>query len=70
MLKVFCDKCGKESIYNDDGTFEYLQIEYPNKQICSDCDLEIKILTHCYKKDLINNSEPGTTLKKWLSRYQ
>ena len=69
MLVRFCDKCKKEIPVYDDKLQDTIDREYVGKDICPNCDLDIKLVQSLAKSDLINNVEPGTALKKMLQMY-
>lgn len=69
MLVRFCDKCKKEIAVYDDKLQDTIDREYVGKDICPNCDLDIKLIESLARCDVINNDKPGTALKKMLQMY-
>lgn len=69
MMKIYCDRCQKEITVWDEFLSDTLAKEYPNKNICVNCDTLIKLSEVAAKKDIENNWKPETALKKICKLY-
>lgn len=70
MKKMCCDRCQREIFFFDQRLTDHLEKEYPGKDICPDCDLEIFLATEATKIDLLNNHENETALKLLARLYK
>ncbi|MBG1263089.1 hypothetical protein [Nostoc commune] len=69
-FRKYCDRCKNEIIGGQhDDISDFLESQYPGKDICPDCDLLITLSTSPSASDLIAGLHPGTSLKKCLQIY-
>lgn len=71
-LVRFCDRCNKQIYIWDQKLQDTIDREYrgyKNKDICPECDLDIKLAESLARIDVMNNDKPGTALKKMLKMY-
>jgi len=69
-VEKFCDRCGKpikEGL--DDMVLDQIERDYPNKDLCENCYGIVELSAALAKQDAIDNSPPGTTLKKMVELY-
>lgn len=69
-IELFCDRCKRRIERDNMLTIEFYSNEYLGLDICDKCDLQIRIAAQCSKRDVLQNLEPGTTLKEWLNDYK
>lgn len=69
-VKRVCDKCKKEIPTFNEAVQDTIDREYPNQDICPDCNISLTIAAKATQQDLIYGLKPGSTLKKWLKFYE
>lgn len=65
IFRKYCDRCKREifGAEHDDVT-DFLENQYPGKDICADCDLLITLANSLFASDLIGGLRPGTSLQR------
>lgn len=70
IYQVRCDRCGKPIAQGqNDRIMDFLADEYPGRDICPNCDLQIQLAATCAASDVCNNLPPGSTLKQIADMY-
>lgn len=69
MKSVKCDRCNKTINLSDEMVRDFINSQYPGKDICEDCNLIITLHKSTTTNDLIKNQPLGTTAKQMLDRY-
>lgn len=69
VLKRACDRCGKPLTVWNEALQDQIDSEYPGKDICPDCDLNIKLAQSCAATDTIKGLKPGTSAQRMLEKY-
>lgn len=65
MKRTFCDRCGNELLFHQDELVE----DYPDKDICANCAVDIEILKAALVAAAIKGISLGQALKKWSEAY-
>lgn len=69
QIKTFCDRCGNQIVCGRDDVTDFLESEYPGKDICEHCDLLIYLATQLTAVDIRDNQKFGTALQEMLDQY-
>lgn len=70
MRNIRCDRCGKTIDLSNEMVRDFINTQYPGKDICENCELEITLGSALNRADLINNKAAGTTVKEMLDLYK
>ncbi|PIG90811.1 hypothetical protein [Gloeocapsopsis sp. IPPAS B-1203] len=70
MQSINCDRCGKAIHTDDESAIAFLKKEYPGKDICMNCDLDLVLAASCAKQDILHNRKPGITALLMLEQYE
>lgn len=67
---IFCDRCEAPISYGvDDAVLDFLQRQYPGRDICPSCDGLIQLAGTLATEDALNGEIPGTVLKRMCHLY-
>lgn len=68
--QYLCDRCGNSISQADQSLLDFLKKQYPNKDICPNCDIDIQLAESCARQDTFYKRKPGTTALMMLKRYE
>jgi hypothetical protein len=69
MLIRACDGCSSLISFNDEYVRLFLDRQYPGRDICESCDLQMNLAANMAADDCMRNQRPGTALKKLAAVY-
>lgn len=69
MMIRACDRCSEPLSHNDESVRDFLDKQYPGRDICEKCDLQMTLAANMAAEDCMRNQRPGTALKKLAAVY-
>lgn len=70
MIKRLCDVCGSEIITQDEYVQDTIDNEYPSRDICPDCYLNMKFTGVVAEKAFLEKTTPQEIVRRWLEKYE
>lgn len=70
QYEKFCDRCGEQIFDYDASITDHLEGEYPDADICENCDLVIYQSQLVMKKSMVTGEKPINILKKMIENYE
>lgn len=67
--RTFCDRCQKEILHTDDLVADQLAQDYPDRDICADCDQEIQLAGEIATNAALTKRSPKEVIANWLNEY-
>lgn len=68
--QTICDRCGKPVSDYDDQILDQLQADYPKRDICQNCDFEIKLAAAVAEQAALTKKSQREVLEEWLKAYE
>ena len=65
-----CDRCGRQLSFHHDRIVDQIQADYPGKDICQNCDFEIKLVAVVAERAALGKRSEREVLEEWLKNYE
>lgn len=66
--EIICDRCQKQISTRDERVTEFLAAQYPDKDICQNCDIDIELAGIVASKAALLLEKPEEYLRRWFNR--
>ncbi len=70
QYEKYCDRCGNKIYDYDARITDHLESEYPNSDICENCDLDIFLAQQLIKRSMVTGEKPRDILEKMIKDYE